>query len=429
MPQLARVYPSAFPAQHNMKQVIQTTCCIVGAGPAGALLALLLARQGIEVTLLEARTNFDRDFRGDTIHPAVLAILDELGIADRLLQLRHTTLEVITVETPRGEVSLGDFRQLKTKYAYLALLSQKDFLEFLTTEAARFPSFHLVMGAQVNALLEESGRISGVRYRGSDGDYEVHAGLTVGTDGRFSRVRKLADFEPIKTSPLMDVLWFRLSHKPEDREQPFAHFVQGHIVLTLPRFEYWQIGLVITKGTYQQMRAAGLEQFRHTLATVAPPFADRVEELREWKQLAVFSVEANRLPRWYRPGLLLIGDAAHAMSPVGGVGINYAIQDAVVTANVLTEKLQYGVVQVQDLAKVQCQREWPTRVMQAFQHLYQDQVLAPVLRAQKTPVPSPLLRFLLRTPLVNMLLTRLIAFGVKPAHVDPKLRQAVMRDN
>jgi 2-polyprenyl-6-methoxyphenol hydroxylase-like FAD-dependent oxidoreductase len=417
------VQPSALSVQHEMQQIVETTCCIVGAGPAGALLALLLARQGIEVTLLEAHTDFERDFRGDTLSPSVLTIIDELGLADRLLRLRHTKMPVINVETSTGVVSLGDFRRLKTKYSYLALLSQRDFLAFLTEEAARYPSFHLVMGAQVNALMEEGGRISGVRYRGIDGSYEVRAVLTVGTDGRFSRVRKLAGFEPIKTSPLMDVLWFRLSHKPEDTEQPFAHLVRGHILLTLNRSDYWQVGLVIPKGTYQQMRAAGLEQFRHIIAKVAPPFADRVEELREWKQLAVFSVEASRLPRWYRPGLLLIGDAAHVMSPVGGVGINYAIQDAVIAANVLAEKLKYGVVQVRDLAKVQRQREMPTRVIQAFQNLYQDQMLAPVLLSLKKPASSPMLLFLLSIPLVNTLLTRLIAFGVNQVHVEPQLRQ------
>lgn len=406
-----------------MQRIVETTCCIVGAGPAGAILALLLARQGIEVTLLEAHTGFERDFRGDTLSPSILTILSELGLADRLLRLHHTKMRAINVETPTGVVSLGDFGQLKTKYPYIALLSQKDFLQFITAEAARYPSFHLIMGAQVDALMEEGGRISGVRYRGVAGYYEVRAVLTVGTDGRFSRMRKLAGFEPIKMPPLMDVLWFRLTRKPEDREQPFAHFVRGHILLTLNRSDHWQVGLVITRGTYQRIRTAGLEQFRNLIARIAPAFADRVEELREWKQLAVFSVEASRLPRWYRPGLLFIGDAAHAMSPVGGVGINYAIQDAVVAANVLAGKLKYGVVQVRDLAKVQRQREVPTRVVQAFQNLYQDRVLAPVLLSQKKPALFPGLLFLLSTPLANTLLTHLIAFGVKQVHVEPHLRQ------
>lgn len=405
----------------TVRRAVSTTCCIVGAGPSGALLGLLLARQGIEVTLLEARMDFDRAFRGDTLSPSILTMLDELGLADRLLRLPHTKMHTIKIETPTGVITLGDFRQLKTKYPYIALLPQKDFLQFITEEAARYPSFHLVMGAQVDALLEEDGRISGVYYRGIDGSYEVRAVLTVGTDGRFSRVRKLAGFEPIKTPPLMDILWLRLSRKPEEPEQPFAHLVRGHIVLTLNRADHWQVGLVIPRGAYQQMRAAGLAWFRQHIARVAPLFADRVEELREWKQLSVFSVEASRLPRWYRSGLLLLGDAAHGMSPVGGVGINYALQDAVVAANVLAGKLRYGVVRVGDLAEVQRQRAWPTRVIQALQQLYQGQVLLPMLLSRRKPLASPWLLLLLRAPLVNTLLTRLIASGVKHVHVESRL--------
>jgi 2-polyprenyl-6-methoxyphenol hydroxylase-like FAD-dependent oxidoreductase len=403
--------------QKETKRVVQTTCCIVGSGPAGAMLALLLARQGIPVMLLEAHMDFDRDFRGDTIHPSVLTILDEIGLADRLLQIRHTEMRSISVQRPNGTVTLGDFSLLKTKYPYIALVPQVDFLNFITDEAARYPSFQLVMGAQVDELLEEQGRVCGVRYRGTDGYCEVRAVLTVGADGRFSRLRKLAGFEPIKTSPPMDILWFRLSRKPEDTEQPLGRFVDGRIVVTLNRYDYWQEGLVIPKGTYQEVRVAGLAQFRQSIAETIPLFANRVDELQEWKQISVLSVESSRIPRWYRPGLLLIGDAAHVMSPVGGVGINYAIQDAVVTANVLTGKLKYGIAEVRDLAKVQRQREVPTRVIQAFQNLMQRQVLAPALHAKQAPGFSPLLRFLLRIPLVRYIPARLIALGVKQVHL------------
>jgi 2-polyprenyl-6-methoxyphenol hydroxylase-like FAD-dependent oxidoreductase len=413
----ANEQPDALLDQQKKKRVVQTTCCIVGGGPAGAMLALLLARQGIPVMLLEAHMDFDREFRGDTIHPSVLTILDEIGLADRLLQIRHTEMRSIRMQRPDGTVMVGDLSLLKTKYPYIALIPQVNFLKFITDEAAHYPSFQLVMGAQVDELLEEHGRVCGVRYRGTDGYCEVRAVLTVGADGRFSRLRKLAGFEPIKTSPPMDILWFRLSRKSDDGEQPLGRFVDGRIVITLNRYDYWQGGLVIPKGKYQEVRAAGLEQFRQSIAEAVPLFADRVDELQEWKQISVLSVESSRIPRWYRPGLLLIGDAAHVMSPVGGVGINYAIQDAVVTANVLAGKLKYGIVEARDLAKVQRQREVPTRIVQAFQSLLQRQILAPVLDAKRVPAFSPLVRFLLRIPVVRYIPARIIAIGVKQVHV------------
>lgn len=409
--------PDATVAQPKTKRVVQTTCCIVGGGPAGAMLALLLARQEIPVMLLEAHMDFDREFRGDTIHPSVLSILDEIGLADRLLQIRHTEMRSISIQRPDATVKIGDFSLLKTKYPYIALIPQVDFLKFITDEAAHYPTFQLVMGAQVDELLEEQGRVCGVRYRGTDGYCEVRAVLTVGADGRFSRLRKLAGFEPIKTSPPMDILWFRLSRKPDDGEQPLGRFVDGHIIVTLNRYDYWQGGLVIPKGKYQEVRAAGLQKFRQSIAEAIPLLANRVDELQEWKQISVLSVESSRIPRWYHPGLLLIGDAAHVMSPIGGVGINYAIQDAVVAANVLAGKLKYGVAEVRDLAKVQRQREVPTRVVQAFQNLMQRQVLAPVLNAKEAPGFSPLMRFLLRIPLVRYIPARLIALGLKQVHV------------
>lgn len=409
--------PESLLDQQGKKRAVQTTCCIVGSGPAGAMLALLLARQGIPVMLLEAHMDFDREFRGDTIHPSVLTILDEIGMADRLLQIRHTEMRSISIQRPDGVVTMGDLSLLKTKYPYIALIPQVDFLKFITDEAAHYPSFQLVMGAQVDELLEEHGRICGVRYRGMDSYCEVRATLTVGADGRFSRLRKLAGFEPIKTSPPMDILWFRLSRKPDDAEQPLGRFVDGRIVVTLNRYDYWQCGLVIPKGKYQEVRATGLEQFRLSIAEAVPLLADRVDELQEWKQISVLSVESSRIPRWYRPGLLLIGDAAHVMSPVGGVGINYAIQDAVVAANVLAGKLKYGIVEVRDLAKVQRQREVPTRIVQAFQNLLQRQILAPALKAKRATSFPPLLRFLLRIPLVRYIPSRIIALGVKQVHV------------
>ncbi len=395
----------------------ETTCCIVGAGPAGAVLALLLARKGIPVVLLEEHMDFDRDFRGDTIHPSVMQIMEELGLADRLLQLDHTKVYTLPVQTARGTVTLADFRRLKTRYPYIAMIPQARFLEFITAEAKRYPSFRLVMGARVEKLMEEDGYIHGVHYRGQDGWHEVRAVLTVAADGRFSRVRKLAGFEPVKTAPPMDVLWFRLPRRPEDSMESTGRLVQGHILVMLNRGEEWQMGYVIPKGGYQQIHAAGLEKLRQVVAELLPEFADRMEYIKEWKQVSVLSVESSRLRRWYRPGLLLIGDAAHVMSPIAGVGINYAIQDATVAANVLSDDLRAGKLPLRDLAEVQRKREWPTRMIQGFQNIMQGQVLTKVLKSDEPLTISPFLLFLLRLPGIRVLPAKFIGIGPWPAHV------------
>jgi 2-polyprenyl-6-methoxyphenol hydroxylase-like FAD-dependent oxidoreductase len=410
--------PETKSPKHEIKEVQETTCCIVGGGPAGAVLALLLARQNIPVMLLEAHMDFDREFRGDTIHPSVMEIMDEIGLADKLLQLSHTEMHHVSAQTPQGIVTVADFDLLKgRKYPYVTVMPQAEFLNFITEEAKRYPCFRQVMGAQVDELVEEDGVIRGVRYRGQDGWYEVRAALTVGADGRFSRIRKLAGFEPIKTSPPMDVLWFRLTRKPDDPEEPFGRFGDGMILVVINRFDYWQLGYVIPKGGYQQIRAAGLEWIRENVARIMPEFADRVDELKEWKQISVLSVESSRTPRWYRPGLLLIGDAAHVMSPVGGVGINYAIQDAVVAANVLSGRLKYGVVSQKDLAEVQRQRELPTKFIQRLQSFAQQAVLAPALKARQPFTIPRWVRVLLSIPFVRTIPARIVGYGLFPAHV------------
>ena len=397
-----------------------TSCCIVGAGPGGAILALLLARRGVPVTLLEQHKDFDREFRGDTIHPSVMEILDQIGLADKLHQIPHTKISGPTLQFANGPFRPFDLGRLKTRFPYILMIPQVRFLEFITTEAAKHPQFKLVMHAGVNHLVEENGLVRGVRYLAPDGLHELRATLTVGADGRFSLLRHLAGFEPVKTSPHMDVLWFRLPKLPGEPEitgGAFGGIGRGRIFILLERNDYWQSGLVFPKGHYQELRAKGVEAVRESLVEVAPQFARHADSLTDWRQLTLLSVEANRCPLWHKPGLLLIGDAAHVMSPVGGVGINYAIQDAVVAANVLVNPLKSGRVTDDDLAEVQGQRELPTRAIQKLQSFMQQRLVASVLRSQQAINVPWQLKLFARIPILRDLPARLIAFGIRRVHL------------
>jgi len=393
----------------------QTTCCVVGAGPAGASLSLLLARKGIQVTLLEGNKDFEREFRGDTLHPSAMEILDEIGLADPLLQLPHTKLQQLTLRTKSGSFTMVDLSLLETRFPYIALMPQARFLEFIIGEAQKHPDFRLLMGAHAFEIVAENGICRGVRYWDSNQkELELRALLTVAADGRFSRLRKLAGLEPVKSSPPMDVLWFRLPKRPGDTMGFGGRIGQGHMLAILPREDHYQLGYVILKGSYHQLRVEGMEKFHQSLSSLAPEFADRVSAVQNWGQISALSVESSCLKQWYKPGLLFIGDAAHVMSPVGGVGINYAIQDAVVAANVLTVPLRRGVVSESDLANVQKQRYLATRVIQAFQTFIQNRVIKTALNPDASFRPPALFRL----PFLRIFPARLIGFGIRKVHPE-----------
>lgn len=404
------------PAVEEIRTVEQTSCCIVGGGPGGAMLALFLARRGVPVTLLEMHKDFDREFRGDTIHPSVMEILDQIGLAGKLHEIPHTKVTGPTIQFADGPFRPFDLGRLKTRFPYILLIPQARFLEFITGEAAKYPQFKLVMHANVQQMVEEDGVVRGVRYLAPDGMHEIRATLTVGADGRFSLLRRLAGFEPIKTSPPMDILWFRLPKLPGEPEISgglFGGIGRGRIFIMLERTDHWQSGLAFPKGHYQELRTKGVEAVRKSITEIEPHFARHAEYLTDWHQLTLLSVESSRCPIWHEPGLLLIGDAAHVMSPVEGVGINYAIQDAAVAANVLTKPLLAGSVSEADLAEVQRQREWPTRAIQAMQSFMQKNLIGGALRAQTAVTVPWQFRLFFRIPILRDLPARMIAFGIR----------------
>lgn len=394
-------------------------CIVVGGGPGGVMLTLLLARAGVSVTLLESHRDFDRDFRGDTIHPATLDVLDQIGLADRLHELPHSKMRSMWLETPEGPYEVARFHDLSTRFPYVMLMPQARFLDFLAEEARKYWHCRIVMGATVNDLVRDAGIVRGVGYRTDDGEQVVRAPLTVAADGRFSKIRKLAGLEPVSQSPPMDVVWFRLPRRADDRHNEGSLVAGGgRFLVLLGRHDEWQVGYVFPKGGYQQVKQAGLDAIRKSIVDLVPWLADRVETLADWKQFTLLSVESSRLTRWRLPGLLLIGDAAHVMSPVGGVGINYAIGDAVEAANVLVDPLLSNGVTERHLEEVQRRRERPVRVIQRLQSFLQQRIVREAMDGSH-PFRMPLpMRIVLAIPGLRRLPARMIGYGIRKVRLE-----------
>jgi 2-polyprenyl-6-methoxyphenol hydroxylase-like FAD-dependent oxidoreductase len=397
---------------------ISVRCCIVGGGPAGMMLGLLLARAGVAVLVLEKHADFLRDFRGDTIHPSTLEIMHELGLLEEFLQRPHQEVRNLGAQIGDAFLQLADFTHLPTRCRFIALMPQWDFLNFIAEQAKRLPSFQLEMEAEVTALTEEGSRVIGVRAETSQGSLAVHADLVVGADGRRSIVREKAGLESINLGAPMDVLWMRLSRRPTDPGQTLGRVNTGKILVMLNREDYWQCAYVIPKGGFEQIRKDGLEGFREDIAGLAPYLRDRVGELDDWSDIKLLTVSVDRLRIWHRPGLLCIGDAAHAMSPIGGVGINLAIQDAVAAANILAPRLLQGPVGEHDLRSVQRRREFPTRATQALQVFLQNRVIGRVLQSTRKLSPPLLLRLIGRWPWLRRIPARVVGLGFRPEHVS-----------
>lgn len=400
-----------------MSRIVTTTCCVVGGGPAGLMAGFLLARAGVDVIVLEKHADFLRDFRGDTIHPSTLRIMDELGLLGEFLRLPHHKAYELSAWIGERQYKVADFASLPGKCNFIAFMPQWDFLDFIAEHARALPNFRLFMQTAGDDLLFDDERVCGVLAKDPDGELRIEARLVIAADGRSSLMRADAKLPVEDFGAPMDVLWFKLPRKASDPDESFGRVAPGRMLAMIDRGSYWQCGCVIPKGDAEKLRENGIETFRDSIAGLTPFLADRVCVLKDWSDVSLLTVQVNRLKIWSRPGLLCIGDAAHAMSPVGGVGVNLAIQDAVAAANLLGAKLRDDSLSDEDVRGVQRRREFPTRVTQAIQLAIQDRVVRSVLAAEK-PFEAPLaLRLLNAVPLLRRLPARLIGLGVRPEHI------------
>ena len=400
-----------------MTEPLTCTCVIAGGGPAGVMAGFLLARAGVDVIVLEKHADFFRDFRGDTIHPSTMDVLGELGLLDEFLELPHAKVDHMDAMFGNTKVGLADLTRLPTTSKFIAVMPQWDFLSFLADRGARYRGFHLMMKTEATDLVFEGERVAGVRARRDGAEIEINADLVVAADGRHSTLRERGGFKVEDIGAPMDVLWMRISRHPDDPSNAFGHIEIGRFFIMLNRNDYWQCAFVISKGSADNLMKQPIADFRAIVLSLSPWLGDRVNEIKSWDDVKLLTVAVDRLERWYRPGLLCIGDAAHAMSPVGGVGINLAVQDAVAAANILYAPLRDKAVTVDDLRKVEARREFPTRVTQRLQVFIQNRVIRRVLTGNAPPEPPLVLKLAQWFPVIQRLLARLIAVGVRPEHI------------
>jgi 2-polyprenyl-6-methoxyphenol hydroxylase-like FAD-dependent oxidoreductase len=407
------------PPQRDAQQR-QTTCCIVGGGPAGMMLGLLLARTRVEVIVLEKHGDFLRDFRGDTIHPSTLELMHELGMLDEFLRLPHQELRRVKVMFDDEEIVGPDFSHLPTRCKFIAMMPQWDFLNFVAMRAKRYPTFRLLMNTEAIDLIEEDGRVVGIRAKTEQGELNAYADLVVGADGRSSILRERAGMEVEDFGVPIDVLWFRVAKTAADTEPALGRISNGKMLVTIDRGDYYQCGSIVRKGAFEEIRRRGLEAFREEIVSVAPFLRGAVGAIDDWDKVKLLTVQVNRLRHWYRPGLLFIGDAAHAMSPAGGVGINLAIQDAVAASNLLAEKLRQRAWETDDLRRVQRRREWPARMTQNIQVFIHRQMFGSRSNPDKAlsiPWPARALLWLM-TPVLRRVAARVVGIGFRAEHVQ-----------
>jgi 2-polyprenyl-6-methoxyphenol hydroxylase-like FAD-dependent oxidoreductase len=408
----------------------RTTCAIVGGGPAGMVLGLLLARAGVDVTVLEKHGDFLRDFRGDTVHPSTLQLLDELGLGPRFAELPQSRLHEIAFPFPDGSrVVVGDLRRLRVAHPYIAMVPQWDLLNLLAEAGANEPAYTLRMRAEVTELIREAGSVRGVRYRTDDGElHELRADLTVAADGRWSVARAQAELQPQEMPVPIDTWWFRLPRRPDDDPTALTPVVSSRrFVLVIPREGFLQLAYFAAKGGDTQLRERGVEWFRQEIAAAVPRLADRVRELASMDDVKHLDIRLNRLNRWHVDGLLCIGDAAHAMSPIGGVGINLAVQDAVAAAALLAEPLRRGAVGIDVLAKVRRRRLAPTIAVQTLQRILHSAVLRPIIDGKRQGPPKPIVALLKAIPAASVVPAFLIGVGLRPEHAPPFARRTAVR--